>query len=261
MFEHHAQTIQRLVERFSVLSGYLGLVIVGSVARGEVAEDGDVDVVQIATEEEMAKQQQAHNTVWWSSEYCTYPHGYVDAKIVDIPFLRELAERGSEPARSWFSSAIVAYAHSPEIGELLAKILTYPEQERLGKIRSFYALLEAFRWYMGEADKRDDAYLRSVSATKIVLAAGRMVLAYNRILYPFHKRLLPAVQQAPEKPEQFLELANCLLTTPCLEHSERFCEHLLAFRTWEAPPEGWGNRYVADVEWTWREGKPALEDW
>jgi hypothetical protein len=42
----------------------------------------------------------------------------------------------------------------------------------------------------------------------MVLDSARLLLAYNRMLYPYHKWLMRAVQNAPEKPADFLTLVK-----------------------------------------------------
>jgi hypothetical protein len=54
-----------------------------------------------------------------------------------MAFLREVADHGSEPARSAFSGAIIIYSREPELAALLQQIVTYPEHERTSKIQSF----------------------------------------------------------------------------------------------------------------------------
>ena len=55
MHEHHRQTILRLADSYERDPGYLALVVVGSVARGEAGARSDVDFVLLATDEEYAR--------------------------------------------------------------------------------------------------------------------------------------------------------------------------------------------------------------
>jgi hypothetical protein len=35
---------------------------------------------------------------------------------------------------------------------------------------------------------------------------------------------------------------------------------VVGFTDWPKPQEGWPSRFMTDVEWTWRVGRPALAD-
>jgi proline dehydrogenase len=65
----------------------------------------------------------------------------------------------------------------------------------------------------------------------------------------------------PEKPDNLMELIDQLLNEPDKATADRFCEAILNFTTWDAPPEGWPARFMADTEWAWRTGKAAVADW
>jgi hypothetical protein len=52
---------------------------------------------------------------YFTRDFCNYPRGYVDGKSVDLAFLREVAEKGSEPARAAFDGTRCAYSRLPEI--------------------------------------------------------------------------------------------------------------------------------------------------
>ena len=175
--------------------------------------------------------------------------------------LAEVAARGSEPARAAFVGVTIAYSRCPELAELLGCITAYPEHLRKDKISSFYAQLQALQWYMGEAEKRDDRYLRSHVAADLALFGGRLILAHNRILYPYHKWFLRRLQDAPLKPEGLMALIEQLLREPNKANADRFCEAILNFTAWDTPSEGWPARFMEDTEWAWRYGKAPLADW
>lgn len=260
MRDHHRRTMERLVERFAEDSRFLALIIVGSVARGWEKEDSDLDIILVAADEEYARRIPSSEFHYFTTDLCDYPGGYVDGKIVDMAFLHDVVERGSEPARAAFVGAILAYSRIPELQELLTRIPVYPDGEQRSRIESFHAQVLAMRWYMGEADKQDNQYLRMQVASDLVLYGGRMILAHNRILYPYHKWLLKALAQAPLQPEHLMERIDQLLANPCRDTAEHFCDCILGFTDWPQPPEGWGARFMRDVEWTWRYGGQALSD-
>ena len=120
--------------------------------------------------------------------------------------------------------------------------------------------MQAHQWFVGEAEKRGDAYLMMHASSQLVLFGGRMILAHNRMLYPFHKWFTTMLRRAPDKPENFLTLMDGLLAEPSKARADAFCECLFNFTEWDIPGEGWGVRFMHDSEWTWRNGSPAIED-
>lgn len=260
MLPHHQQAIDRLTEHFADHPDFLALIIGGSIAKGWQAPDSDVDVVLIATNAEYARRQPDNQTHYFTTDFCDYEGGYIDGKIVDMAFLHAVAERGSEPARAAFDGAWIACSRIPDLAEVLAQITTYPEDTHIHKLQSFFAQLEAARWYIGEAEKRDQRYLFMRYGSEMVLYAARMVLAHNRILYPFHKWLLTALDHAPEKPGDLMQIIDELLVAPSKANADRLFECVNGFAAWPKPPEGWPARFMHDVEWTWREGHVYVAD-
>jgi hypothetical protein len=258
---HHQRAIDRLIERFQADPNFLALLIGGSLVKGYGNESSDVDFMLIATAEEYARRQPERALTYYATDLCDYPGGYVDGKIVNVAFLEEVADRGSEPARSAFEKVIVAYSQLPRLDDLLQRSTTYPEANHTEKIRSFYAQLLAMQWYVGEAEKRDNKYLMMHVVSELVLFGGRMILAHNRRLYPYHKWFLRTLQDVPEKPVELLALIDQLLNEPSKGNADRFCEAILNFTAWPAPPEGWPARFMDDTEWAWRRGSAAIADW
>jgi hypothetical protein len=68
---------------------------------------------------------------------------------------------------------------------------------------SFYSQIIVYHWYIGEAEKRNDTYLTRRSAVDLVLFCGRLILAHNQMLYPYHKWFMRQLDKAPDKPDDF----------------------------------------------------------
>jgi hypothetical protein len=260
MREHHRRALERLVNHFQSDPAFPALLVAGSIARGWDKEDSDVDVILIATDEEYARRAPTRAFHYFTTEFCDYPGGYVDGKIADMGFLREVAQSGSEPARAAFSGAIIGYSRLPDLDELLRQIPVYPEGQRRARMLSFYAQVQALAWYVGEAEKRGDRYLLQKMSADLVLFAGRLILAHNRILYPYHKWLVTELARAPDKPADMLALADQLLSAPSKHLAEQFSQCVLNFTEWEKPAEGWPARFMEDTEWAWRRGCAPLAD-
>ncbi len=261
LYPHHQRAVDRLIDRFKDDSNFLALLIGGSLVKGFGNESSDVDFMLIATDEEFARRLPERALTYYTTELCDYPGGYVDGKIVNVAFLEEVAERGSEPARSAFENVIVAYSQLPQLTDRLHRITAYPEAGHAERIRSFYAQLLAMQWYVGEAEKRNDPYLMMHVVSDLVLFGGRLILAYNRRLYPFHKWFLRTLQGVPQQPSGLMALIDQLLREPGKANADRFCEAILNFTAWETPPEGWPARFMEDTEWAWRRGRAAVGDW
>jgi hypothetical protein len=261
LYPHHQQTVERLIDRFQVDPNFLALLIGGSLVKGYGNEGSDVDFMLIATDEEFARRSADRTLTYYSTDLSDYPGGYVDGKIVNMAFLEEVADRGSEPARSAFENVIVAYSQLPQLSDLLGRITAYPEAQHTEKIQSFYAQLLAMQWFVGEAEKRNNQYLMMHAVSELVLFGGRMILAHNRMVYPYHKWFLRRLQDAPQQPAELMTLIDQLLSVPSKANADRLCDTILNFTAWPAPPEGWPARFLEDTEWAWRRGSAAIGDW
>jgi Nucleotidyltransferase domain len=237
------------------------LIIGGSVAKGRAQPDSDVDILLVATAEEYAQRATRQDFWYVNREICDYPNGYVEGKIIDMPFLRDVADHGSEPARAAFVGAFPGYTRISELLELLARIPVYQEADRQAKIRSFYSQVTIFNWYVGEAEKRADRYLMTQAVANMTLYAGRLLLAHNRILYPYHKWFMYELRHAASKPDGFMDIMEQLLTQPSKEHAQALCDSLTAFHDWGVSYPQAIVKFFYDVEWNWRDGHPPLQDW
>ncbi len=262
MLAHHQQTIDRLDAHFQSDPAALALIIGGSVAKGLGRPDSDIDFVLVVSDDDYARRTQENAFHFFSLDFTDYPGGYVDGKIVDRAFLREVADHGSEPARAAFASAFITFSRDPDIAGLLQRITAYPEAEHSAKIQSFYAQVQAFQWFVGEAEKRNDPYLMMHAVSNLVLFGGRMILAHNRELFPYHKWFMMALHRVPQKPADLIERIDTLLAQPTKANADAFCDSVLKFTDWEKPPESWPVRFMRDSEWNWRDGcRPPLADW
>jgi hypothetical protein len=261
MREHHQRAIDRLTDYFNQDASVLGVIIGGSIAHQLEREDSDVDLMIVVTDEEFAKHQESGQYHFYSTDFTDYPGGYADGKYMDLSFLRDVAEKGSDPARFAFEGGMVTLAKHDEIKPLVSKIAVYPEGKHLDRIASFYGQVMAMGWFAGEAEKRNDPYLMLKTATDLSLFACRLILAHNRMLYPYHKWLMTMVEKAPLKPEGFVDRVNDLVSSPSKSHAHALIECVANYREWEGDPKGWVIRFFEDVEWTWRTNKPDIHEW
>ncbi|MEI5907719.1 nucleotidyltransferase domain-containing protein [Bacillus spongiae] len=260
LFEHHKKVVNALTKQFIDDPNILALLIGGSVAKGYASENSDVDIMLVTTDEEFEKRKAKNDLFYWSDDVCEYEGGFVDGKITSLSFLRDVADKGSEPARFAFQDAIIAFSKKTEIETLLQKITAYPEEEQKEKIEKFFVQFEAARWYVGEAEKRNDQYLMMHTVSSLVLFGGRLILAHNKVFYPYHKWFMRVLEDVENKPDQFMELTKKLLSSPNKQNAEAFCQSILQFADWPEIKEGWPNRFLTETEWSWMDGRTPVTD-
>lgn len=261
MRAHHERVIERLVERYHDDERFPALIVGGSIVKGWARDDSDVDVIFVATDNEFARRQATHEYCIFDRELCDYPGGYVDGKVIDQRFLSDVAERGSETARAAFVGAFLAYSRIPGLEETLKRIPVYPEHEQEARMKAFYSNILLLRWFIGEAEKRHDIYLLTHTAADLVLFGARLILAYNKILFPYHKWLMTVVREAEQKPAELVPLAEQLLREPNGTNAQHFVDCISNFRDWGVPFNEAVSRFIEINEWNWRTGRPAVEDW
>ena len=262
MLDHHKKTIDNLIDHLRDDARFPAMIIAGSVAKGRAKENSDVDFMLVATDEEFDERYNSA-TLHFTADHLCVPPTYTDGKVISLQFLRDVAARGSEPARAAFLDATIGYSRNPEIETLLGRIPVYQLAEQQEKMISFYSQVIVHQWYVGEAEKRNDTYLIRRSAADLVLFGGRLILAHNQMLYPYHKWFMHQLENAPDKPGNFLELADCLLKQPSKENADLFTECLLGFQDWPKPPHGNDGvcaRFFEDSEWNWRNGPAPIYD-
>lgn len=238
------------------------MIIAGSVAKGCPEENSDVDFMLIATDQEF-NQRQKNVQLHVTADALCEPPTYTDGKVINLQFLRDVADHGSEPARAAFADAFIGYSRIPEIETLIKQIPVYQVHEQKEKMISFYSQIVVHHWYIGEAEKRKDTYLIQRSAVDLVLFSGRLILAHNQMLYPYHKWFMRQLDKAPDKPDDFLGLARRLLKSPCKKNADLLTECVLSFQDWPKPPHGNDGvcaRFFEDSEWNWGHGPAPVCD-
>ena len=260
MRENHRRAIDRLTAELEGDPRYLAVILGGSVARGTELPDSDIDLVLVASEEEYARCVAEGYFGYLNMDACDYPGGYAEAKVMSISFLEEIADRGSEPARAAFVGARILSSRVAGLESLLERVTRYPEEERIAKIQTFYAHFLTHYWYLGEAERRSERYLLLRSAAEVALYAGRLILAHNRILFPYHKWFMHELRRVPEKPDELIDALEQLLAEPCLDNANPVLGCVLNFREWEKPPKDTSAQFMKDSEWNWREGLAPVAD-
>lgn len=259
--EHHKKAIENLVERMEQDPECLAVIIGGSVAKGVAREDSDIDCYLVVSDDAFNSRKQRDSLFYFSREGCDYEGGYIDGKVINYSFLIQAADKGSEPTRASFEGAFVAYSLIPDLQRLVDRIPVYPESRRGKNFTDFYAQVLLYGHYFADrALKLNNIYLLSHSVSQIALFAGRLILAYNRILFPCHKSLMSALEKAPDKPESYMELQHTMLTKPTKETIGEFVQCISSFHAWGITMEEAVSRFVENNEWNWIDGEPPISD-
>ena len=258
--EHHQRTIDRLADAYRDDPRFVALIIGGSVAKGFARDDSDVDFMIVATDEEFERRAAERDFFINRKDLTDYEGGYVDGKIIDLAYLEDVAERGNDPTRAAFEGAFLAYSHVPRLNRLLRRIPVYPEAEHADRIRKFYSAAFIGHWLVNEADRHGNVYALNRGATQLALFSGRLLLAHNRRLYPFHKWLPKTLEIVPKKPEGLMTAFEALLREPSAARATEYFELVRDYRDWGVTDLEAYTWFMTDVEWSWRSGSTPLED-
>ena len=259
--DHHQRAVDRLVDEYQDDPEFRGLIIGGSVAKGFARDDSDVDFLIIATDQSFEKRLAARDLFINRTDLCDYENGFVDGKIINLAYLEDLAEKGNEPSRAAFTGAFAAYSHIPDLEALLQRIPVYPEAGHDERIRAFYSMAFIQHWLFHEASRHGNRYTLTRAASQLALFSGRLILAHNRMLFPYHKWLPRTLEAAPSKPNDFMALFNALLEAPSADRATALFERVQGFQDWGVSDLEAYTWFMTDVEWAWMAGKAPMEDW
>ena len=258
--DHHQKAIDRLTKEYQKDPRYPALIIGGSVAKGCAKEDSDVDFMIITTDEEYKRRKEIEDLFINRTDLCDYPGGFVDGKVVNMDYLNLVAQKGNEPSRAAFDGAFLAYSRLENLQDLLKQINQYPEAGHSERLRSFYSMAFIQNWLMGEANRHDNIYTKTRAASQLTLFAGRLILAHNKVLFPYHKWFLHYLDKCAEKPDHFLDQINAVLQTPNLENANRLFQNLQEFHDWGVSDLEAYMWFMEEVEWSWMDDNTPLED-
>src|SRR5512147_2929843 len=125
MYSHHSQTIQNVKEYFQREPEVLALLLSGSIAHGFEKPTSDVDIMIILSEADYQKHFQRGQVTFFNTELATYAGGYIDGKYISLDFVKQVMERGSEPARFAFEGCQVLFSRIEGFDQEIRKIGEY----------------------------------------------------------------------------------------------------------------------------------------
>lgn len=258
IYPHHQKALEYFKSQQQAEPQVLAAIVIGSVARGEAGERSDIDLL-VVLDQQTYLERKAAGQMGFYEVYPVDQHNVdLGGAFINLDYLYEVDRRGPEPARFAFKDALVLFSRIPKLIDLVPRLVIYQEHERLEKMTSFASQLPVHFSFMELADLSQNAYLLSETAVEIVLFGGRLILAYNRMLYPNCKLFIREFSRAPEKPDGILQLAETLLRKPGIPTARAFCDTILTFKEWPQPAEGVMSRFVRDRDNFWLNGLATL---
>ena len=260
MYKHHEESIANMNEYFRK-QGVIALILIGSVAKGTERADSDLDCAVVLSEEEYAEKENRNVTTETVDGYCTYEGGYFDIKYMTKGYLKELAAKGSEPARNTFNKARILFCNDAEIQDILPQIPVFQIKEKEDKLLSFYSDFWLNYYYYLKCPI--DGYMKMRTIAEIIYSVYRMILQENEILFDCNRRLEKQVQSISDKTADLVRLGRQLEISQNEQDADRFVEKFQEITTY-VPPKDIGvvlTRYSKDFQEWWREPRPNINEW
>ena len=262
-YPHHREAVKELISIFREKEGVIALVFGGSVAKHMEREDSDIDAMVIVTEEFYERKRKVNCIAECiSMGDCAYPGGYFDVKYMTKDYIRDAAEKGSEPTRNSFIGSHVLFSADEEVTELVRRIPVFQKQEFEEKMLSFFSNLQLNYNYFWKAC-RPEGYMKLKVASEIVYSLYRMVLQENGILFPCNRRLEQFVKLAPDQPEHLVEYCEEFCRTLEDDPLDKALEAWKAWTHYQYPTDSavCQSRYCDDFEQWWRVPRPLVSEW
>lgn len=261
MYKHHEQSIENM-KAYYRKHGAIALILAGSVAKGTERADSDLDGVVILSEEEYAEKEKNNTTTETINGLCTYEGGYFDIKYMTKQYLKDLAERGSEPARNGFMKARILFCNDAEIENILPLIPVFQKTEKKEKLLSFYSNFWLnYNYFLKSCPI--DGYMKMNTLAEIIYSIYRMILQENEILFDCNRRLEQQVESVSEKAAELVSLGKRLEISQSIQDADRFVDKFTEITMYE-PPKDIAvvlTRYSKDFQEWWREPRPNIKEW
>jgi predicted nucleotidyltransferase len=258
--QHHRATIERATATLRARDNVLAVLVGGSVAHGFATASSDVDLMIVVADAEWERRLAAGELTDLDYDSPTYEGGYVDSKYISVAFLRDVAARGSENARFAFDGATVTWSRVDGLEALVREAARYPVEGLEDRLRSFRAHLRYWQWMYGEGEGSGNAFVTAMASPNVVLFAGRLILAHNRLLYPGYKWLLRVLRGVAEQPPGLMAAIDAVVERPDRRAVDALFDLVAGFRDWGLGDLPWGARFVHETELAWLRGRPPIAD-
>ena len=261
MAQWHAAAIDGFVDRARQDPDSRGVVLVGSVARGDDRPDSDVDLYLVVTDDAFDRAAADRRISYVDRTGVDDPHGYVDVKLVSPAYLRDAVEAGDDPLRASFAGARVLWDDGVGLAAMIQALL-HPGPAYFAALERAFAAQIALHggYFLPQAVKLANPLLAAHASVHAAYAAGRLVLAHDRVFFRGAKYLNTQLAACPSAPPGLVELLAELVTRPAVE-AMRSVEAALS----PVAPGGFPisdevlSRFITDNELSWRTRTPPAE--
>lgn len=252
---HHEQKIAALAES-AVEDGSIGLVVVGSAARGTARPDSDIDVYRVIDDAAFAVAL-ADGAVSWI-EPCpdAWPGGYIDVKLVGLGLLRRAVEESDDPFRASFAGARVVHDATGELPALIGRIAASTPERFDALARSFADQFGLFAGYfLPHAEERRDPLPQRYAASRAALAAARVVLARDRVLFRGMKYQREQVRAAPSGGDAVADALEVLVRSASAAAADDVARLLMGLGVSTTVDDPMLGRFIVENELAWFTGE------
>lgn len=254
MADHHEQTIDRWVTH-APARGAIGVIVVGSVARGTARADSDVDVYDVIRDDRYADVVAHGPLSYVDRDSANYAGGYVDVKVVCPRLLRRAVAEADEPLRASLVGARVVYDETGELATLVHDITLIDDEHVDAVTQAMLAQASLHgRYFLPHGLAAGDAALSAHAAVHAAYALGRCVLARHRVLFRGQKYLSEQLREAGEAPAA--DAINALCAHPSLDAFDAAVDATVSILPETDTALG---QFVLDNEWSWYTGTPVPE--
>lgn len=237
------------------------LLISGSISHGFNDENSDIDINIIVSDEFYGQKNKEHALTYWESAENFYAGGYFDGKYITLNYLSSVAEKGNEPTRFALHDSKIAFDKTGKVSDYIRKIGEYKSDDIKEKTVRFLSQFEAWKWYCGEAEKKNNQYLLDLSVSKLILFAGRLILLENKIFFPYHKWFLRVLEDAPNKPPELIPAIQNLLNDKSSDNIAQLYSLVKNYKDWtNGKNYSWTSHFVYDTETVWLRQDDFIEN-
>jgi predicted nucleotidyltransferase len=259
---HHEETIAAFTDVTRDDPEALGLVAVGSVARGNERPDSDVDVYVVVTEDRFERAREQNQLSYVDTASATYEGGYVDVKLVSPRWVRAVGTHADEPTRASLLGARVVWSSLPGLEEAIRDATADADEsvwnDRLSTAVARMRLHGGY--FLTQGVQLADPLLAHAAAAEFVRAAGQALLAHAHVLYAGPKYLRSALNSLPHMPDTLISGLERLVREPDPQHALDIMIAVESLVAAPLTPEATLGRFVADNELAWLWSAPWTEE-
>lgn len=261
LFPHHEQGIKKITDILIQDESVLAVLIGGSIAHGTAIKSSDIDIMILISDTDY-NIRNMDGKIWEGRtiECGGFGEIFCDMKYISLSYLDKVIKYGNEPSRFAFDGVIMSYSKIENLDKKLIEVSKYPVGKKQSNIDRFYAQLKTWHWYCAEAVKKENKYLLSHSVNKLILFAGRLILAHNEILYPYHKWFLHELEKVDDKPSNMMAMIETILESPAIEDIDLFYETIADYKTWYKGDVPSPNMFIVDSELAWMQDRTPIDD-